>query len=190
MRNFKIALLIFSIAVLCPSQESKRTNASTEEQSVRKFLQTQVENQETRYIAVFRDLNGDGVPEALAYLVGNEWCGSGGCTLFILSKNETSWKIVSRITITRPPVRMLQAVSNGWHDLGVQVGGGGIRQPYEAEIPFNGKKYASNPTAPPAHRASKNAVGEVVIPSLEAAKALFGEWFSAIPSCPIVSMYG
>jgi hypothetical protein len=174
MRNFLIALLIFAVSLICIGQEKKLTEASAE-QSVRKFLQTQTKDKETRYIAVFRDLNDDGVPEALGYLVGNEWCGSGGCTLFVLHKSGVFWNVLSRITITRPPVRILQAVSNGWHDLGVQVSGGGIRRPYEAEIPFNGKKYASNPTVSPARHVRKNAAGEVVISSFETAKPLFGE---------------
>jgi hypothetical protein len=175
--NFKTALLLFIgvSVVIGTGQERAGTGDSNEEQSVRKFLQTMTEDRETRYVAVFRDLNGDGRPEALAYLVGNEWCGSGGCTLFILSKTGKSWNVMSRITITRPPVRVLDAVSNGWHCLGVQVSGGGIRRPYQAEIPFNGKKYASNPTVPPARRATKNAAGEVAIASFETAKPLFGE---------------
>ncbi|HEU4414477.1 MAG TPA: hypothetical protein VFT65_06805 [Candidatus Angelobacter sp.] len=175
MSKLKTVLLItiFSSFAICASRERTTNPSSTDEQSVRKFLQTKAEDQETRYLIVFRDLNGDGVPEALAYLVGNEWCGSGGCNLFILRKSGNSWSVVNSVTITHPPVRVLDSVSNGWHNLAVEVGGGGIRGDYEAELRFNGRRYPFNPTVPPARKAGKGASGQVVIASWADARPLY-----------------
>jgi hypothetical protein len=179
MSKFKrtLALLVCSALIvstcLATAQHKITTKTPPEEESVRKFLQTKAEDKDTRYILVFRDLNGDGIPEAIAYLVGNEWCGSGGCNLFILRKNGNSWKVVTSVTITRPPVRELNGTSNGWHNIGVQVGGGGIIDGYDAELRFNGKSYPRNPTVPPARRANKDATGKVIIPSFANAKPLF-----------------
>ena len=179
MSKFNLALaasLCTALALsscLVGAQRKIETNMSAADESLRAFLQTQADDKETRYIAVFRDLNGDGVPEAIVYLVGNEWCGSGGCNLFILRKNGHSWKTVTSISITNPPVRMLDHTSNGWHNIGVQVRGGGMTHGYEAELRFNGKTYANNPTVPPARRAGKGVTGEVIIPSLQDAKPLF-----------------
>lgn len=39
---------------------------------------------DTRYALARIDLNGDG-SEAIVYLAGGQWCGSGGCTLLVLS---------------------------------------------------------------------------------------------------------
>lgn len=175
MSKLKTALLImiFSSFAICGTPEKTAKPLSTDEQSARKFLQTKAEDQETRYLVVFRDLNGDGVPEALAYLVGNEWCGSGGCNLFILRKSGNSWSVLNSVTITHPPVRVLDSVSHGWHNLAVTVGGGGIRHGYEVELSFNGSRYPGNPTVPPARRAGKNASGQVVIASWADARPLF-----------------
>jgi hypothetical protein len=132
MSKFKLAfvvLLCSAIAVftcVVAAQQKTETKTAPPDESLRRFLQTQADDKETQYIAVLRDLNGDGIPEAIVYLVGNEWCGSGGCNLFILRKDGTSWKVVTSVTITHPPVRELNGTSNGWHNIGVRVGGGGI----------------------------------------------------------------
>ena len=116
----------------------------------------------TRYKAASVNLNGDGVPEVLVYANGPEDCGSGGCDLYVLAKLPTGFRTVTRISITRLPVRVMSSVSNGWHDLGVQVAGGGILHGYEARLRFDGQTYPNNPTVSPAKRLSK-IVGRVVI---------------------------
>lgn len=87
----------------------------------------------------FVDLNGDGVKEAIVYLRGRTWCGTGGCPTLILARRGSSYRFVTKITITWPPIRVLTATSNGWHDIGAWVEGGGIRPGYEAELRFNGQ---------------------------------------------------
>jgi hypothetical protein len=146
---------------------------SSDEESIRKFLQSRDDDKTTQYVAAFRDLNGDGKPEAIVYLIGKSWCGSGGCRLFIFQKNGASWKVVTTMTITNPPIRMLDTASNGWHSLGVWVQGGGIQPGYEAELRFNGKSYPKNPTVPPARRAAKNLGGKVLIDSTANPKPLW-----------------
>jgi hypothetical protein len=157
------------IAFACLASASAQNPVRPEEETLRAFLRTQADDKGTRYVAVFRDLNGDGKPEALVYLVGGEWCGSGGCTLFILQKDGGSWKVVSSVSITYPPVEVLSTLSSGWQDLNVHVGGGGAR-PGVVTLRFNGKSYRKSPPDP---KRGKNASGEVVIDSWEAAKPLF-----------------
>lgn len=147
--------------------------SNSDEESVKKFLQRRDRDKKTQYLAVFHDLNGDGIPEAIVYLIGNEWCGSRGCRVLILQKSSGSWKVVTSMTITNPPIRILAGTSNGWRSLGVWVQGGGIQPGYEAELRFNGKTYPKNPSAPPARRAAKHLAGEVVIRSINNAKPLW-----------------
>lgn len=71
--------------------------------------------------------------------------------------------LLGRITITRPPIRVLASRTNGMPDLGVVVCGGGIIECYEAVLPFDGQRYASNPTVPPAYRPRTPPEGQVVI---------------------------
>jgi hypothetical protein len=167
-----LAALLCSAFVLSPCFAQPKQNAQTlnrDEESIRKLLQSRDHDTTTQYVAAFRDLNGDGKPEAIVYLIGKSWCGSGGCNLFILQKAGASWKIVTRMTVTNPPIRMLNTTSNGWRSLAVWVHGGG----YEAELRFNGKTYPRNPSVPPARRAANNLAGEVLISSSTNPKPLW-----------------
>lgn len=143
---------------------------TSREDSVRRFLQNYAgknnfqDDKETQYSYAFVDLNGDGKKEAIVYLDGRPWCGSGGCTTLILARDGRSWKIVTKLTITQPPIRVLTRTSNGWHGIGLWVRGG-IQESYEAELRFNGKTYPTNPSVPPARPLVGEAAGQVVIPS-------------------------
>jgi len=142
-------------------------------ESLKQFLQTLDHEKTARYIAAFRDLNGDGIPEAIVYLVSNEWCGSGGCNTFVLARGANVWRIVTSITVTRPPIRILTNRVNGWLSISVWVQGGGILQGYEAELRFDGKRYPRSASNPPARRSDRKVAGSVVIPSIAGAVPLW-----------------
>lgn len=126
----------------------------------------------TRYSVALSDLNGDKQSEALVYAMATtggdgqaDLCGSGGCNLYVLSLTATGYRLVTSISLTRPPVRVLPGMTHGWHDLGVRVAGGGITAGYEARLRFDGRRYPANPTVSPATRA-KGKAGETVIGTL------------------------
>lgn len=160
----------------------------TQEASLQGFLQAYLKNpvlgniRSTRYFANFVDLKGDGAREAIVYIMDDEhqwfqhhWCGSGGCTMLVLAPTGSSYEVIARVTITRPPIRVLVTRSHGWHDIGVWVQGGGIQPGYEARLSFNGKTYPSNPSVLPARRLAKHIPGDTVIPltAFEQAKPLY-----------------
>lgn len=101
--------------------------------------------QSLKVSSAFVDLDADGRLDALAYVSGRDLCGSGGCSLYVLRNEGRAYRIITRTTVTRPPIRVLQHRSHGWSDLGVWVAGGGII-PYEAVLRFDGKRYPGNPT--------------------------------------------
>jgi hypothetical protein len=172
-----VVLIVGSSDCLAEAAQSAQGDARTvasEEATLKKYLQTMDNDPETRYAVAFRDLNGDGIDEAVVYLLGGPWCGSGGCNTLILAQERGSWRVVTKITITRPPIRVLESVANGWHDIGVWVQGGGVRQGYEAELRFNGKTYPRNPSVAPAQRAVKASAGETLITAPPQGKALNG----------------
>ena len=111
----------------------------------------------------FFDLNGDGRDEALAYVDGPERCGSGGCSLYVLTRSDGAWRLVTRTTVTWLPIRVLDNSEHGWRSLGVRVGGGGILGAPEIELAFDGAAYPSNPTVAPARPLPGGASGEPVI---------------------------
>ena len=161
-------MLRFSVGVSLLLLIMKTSYADTQvsdKDSLRQYLQTVSSNKTTRYLSAFPDLNSDGLPEAIVYLLGNEWCGSGGCTTLVLSRDGSTWQIVSTITLTSRPIRILQGITNGWHNIGVLVQGGGVQKSYEAELSFDGKSYQKNPSIQPAKSIEENSLGTNVIKS-------------------------
>ncbi|HYI39328.1 MAG TPA: hypothetical protein VE053_03310 [Allosphingosinicella sp.] len=108
------------------------------------------------------DLNNDGVSEVIAYVKGEDACGSGGCNLFVLRTSSGGYEPVSRLTVSWPPIRVLDSKSNGWHDIAVWVQGGGILPGYEARLRFDGKGYPTNPSLVPREK-GEPPKGRIVI---------------------------
>lgn len=86
---------------------------------------------------------------ALVYLVGMNWCGSGGCNLLILRPGATGWEQVGNVARVSNPVRLLTTTSNGLPDIGVTVSGGGGPPAYEAKVSFDGATYPRFPSDTP-----------------------------------------
>jgi hypothetical protein len=94
------------------------------------------------------DLDGDGRAERLAYVAGPLVCGTGGCTLMVFAREAHGWRLVSRMSVTRPPVRLAPRRTNGWRNLVVRVAGGGMPAT-DVELAFDGRSYPANPTTVP-----------------------------------------
>lgn len=144
------------------------------DESLRTFLKTQLKNPDltTRVTSASVDV-GDGAREILAYVSGNGWCGSGGCHLLILMKEGSSYKMIGRVTIVHPPIRLIDTKSHGLPIIGVLVAGGGITPGYESMLSFDGQRYPSNPTMPPAQRNHGVPVGRVAISNEDTGESLF-----------------
>lgn len=127
----------------------------------------------TQYSVAFVDLNRDGKQEAIVYLSGRGWCGTGGCRALILTPYGTSYKVLTQTTITGLPIRVLNSETNGWHDLSVVVSGGGVEPGYEAILAFDGKSYPSNPSVLPARRAKSVLPGRIAIGVKARSKRLY-----------------
>lgn len=91
------------------------------------------------------DLNGDGRPEIVVYVVGLPVCGTGGCNLLVFTPTDAGYRLVSDIGITRPPIRASSTVSAGWRHLVVHIAGGGVASA-EVELLSDGRSYPENPT--------------------------------------------
>jgi hypothetical protein len=138
------------------------------EASLKSFLQAYLSGDRdtaTRYHWAFFDLNGDGKDEAVVYLVGPTWCGTGGCHTLVLRQQGASFQVVTKTSVTRLPIRVLETKSHGWRDLSVGVSGVGIPPGYGAALSFDGKSYPTNPSVAPARRLESNAKGKILIDS-------------------------
>jgi uncharacterized protein len=121
---------------------------------------------ETRYFDASVDLNGDGRPEFVVYIVGPMVCGSGGCPLVVFTPSRTGYRQVAAISVSQPPIRVSKRSSHRWRNLIVGVSGGGAKAGH-VELAYNGKKYPSNPTVPPAKRINGAVSGTVLIPKFD-----------------------
>jgi hypothetical protein len=114
----------------------------------------------TPYTKEYVDLNGDDVPEAIVYLVGPHWCGSGGCTLLILKQESSKWQVMSKIPTVNTPIQTLASKGQQWQDLAVIQVGGGELTPKTVLINFKAGKYAKRGTV----SLESLQQGKVVIP--------------------------
>jgi hypothetical protein len=157
-----IFLCIFGVAG--GAAQGQRQFSAGQNERLRQFLRGYVgpageEARTTRYTAAFVDLRGDGSNEVIVYVSGPRWCGTGGCTMLILAPAGSSYRVVTKTTVTRLPIRVLDTKLNGWHDISV-VGGKPL---YEAELSFDGTTYPTNPSVAPASRVGGTAKGRTVI---------------------------
>lgn len=109
------------------------------------LLRQQAEAGEVRYAAADVDLNGDGQPEVVAYLMGPNICGSGGCSAVVLVRESGGWRVLTAMDVTQLPIRVLPSRSHGWRDLAVGVSGGGARAG-AVRVRYDGERYGDNPT--------------------------------------------
>lgn len=93
-----------------------------------------------KFIFFEYDLNGDQSKEILVGLTGPYFCGSGGCTQYILN---TKGEVLSKFTVSDYPVVIAPEKTNGWSDLYILSGGD-----YRV-VKFDGKTYPSNPSVLP-----------------------------------------
>jgi hypothetical protein len=102
---------------------------------------------ELRYFDASIDLDGDGKKGILVYVVGPMACGSGGCNLLVFTPQGAGYRLVSNLSVTRPPIRASSNRTSGWRDLIVHIGGGGAKS-RDVALAFDGRSYPTNPTVP------------------------------------------
>ena len=91
------------------------------------------------------DLDADGKEDILALMNGKSgYCGSGGCTLFLLKGSEKGFTSLGSIKVVNAPIYLGSTVNNGFRDLIVTVRGGGAT-PGLATLCYDGKSYPPAP---------------------------------------------
>jgi membrane-bound inhibitor of C-type lysozyme len=116
-----------------------------------------------RYLDASFDLNGDGRPEVIVHVVGTTACGTGGCATLVFTPRGNGYRLVAAILVSRPPIRVARASTNGWRNLVVHSGGGGVNSG-DMELAFDGKRYPANPSvAGPRVQPFSGADAQVVI---------------------------
>ncbi len=166
MRFLTVILFLCAIAAMAHSQEPPglrdaiaRHHELQDEESRRltgaHIPKAGPDSYEFNYALV--DLDGDHNRDAIVLFKGNEYCGSGGCTLEIYRGVNQGFDFLSGSTLGREPIRILPDRHFGWRTFTVFVRGGGAKK-CDALMRFDGRKYPSNPSmsrcATPAQLAS------------------------------------
>ena len=73
------------------------------------------------------DLNGDGEPEALVYVVSRRGCDLTGCPLLVMRKRNSGYDLVSSVSHTDMPVFVSTNRTTGWNDLIIENEAGDYR---------------------------------------------------------------
>ena len=167
------ALAILSLGVVSPGQEALNADHKAD---VRAFLAQYLKNDtgaEASVAIATVPLAGANHQETIAYITGQDWCGTGGCNLIIVEQRGTHMRVIGEVSIVRPPIRVLSTSSFGHPDLGVLVVGGGILRAYEAKLRFDGRRYPGNPTVRPAVKTSSPSPGRSLISADDRGLPLF-----------------
>lgn len=92
------------------------------------------------------DLNGDSLNEYIIYLEGPYFCGSGGCSFYLLNND---FKVNTYFTVTDPPIFRSSNKTNGWNDLilyGDFNENGGVKNFIHLRYDNAKKQYPQNPS--------------------------------------------
>lgn len=96
-----------------------------------------------QYTVARADLDSDGRPDFLVYMgASRDYCGSGGCTLFVLRATAGAPESLGSVAVVNPPIYLRTAKHNGYRELLVRVAGGGA-EPGFAVLRFDGKAWRS-----------------------------------------------
>jgi len=97
------------------------------------------------YRHAFVDLDADGTRDLLLWLDDPAWCADLGCTLLVFHGQGAGFRLVTQAGMVRPPIAVSSQSHAGWHDLLVEVGGGGS-VPGTVALQHDGTGYPDDPT--------------------------------------------
>jgi hypothetical protein len=167
-------LIAFALAVLAliPVSISNARETPSDTQAIAAAMQAiDPEIAPDQYESAAVDLDGDGGKDALVLMNGKSgYCGSGGCTLFVLRANGTSFTEIGKIPVVRQPIYLRESSHHGLRDILVAGGGGGA-SPGFAALAFDGTSY---PTSPGGASSSVEATDTIAFSPPDAAVAAEG----------------
>lgn len=138
------AIMVAGMATASPEKNSALQSA------VKAFLSSKgatVNNANGAYGYNLVDLNGDGVEDALVYLVSTSFCNEDKCTLLVATGEAgDKFKVHSMIKGLSTPVLISATNTKGWADIVTQLFDE-IGTATSVKLAFDGSKYPDSPTA-------------------------------------------
>ncbi|KGE12815.1 hypothetical protein [Sphingobacterium deserti] len=169
-RNYSHFLTVLLLCCGCAGQSKQEQNASTVQEDSLQAVATPVEADSTaKHIGTFLtkelqadlpamttedrrfsfyavDLNGDGNTEYLVKPESRYFCGTGGCTFFLLDSN---YSLHTKFTVTTPPIYVVAHKTNSWHDLALEADrdeSGKVKNYIYLSYQQDGRRYPGNPS--------------------------------------------
>lgn len=92
------------------------------------------------------DLDSDGRRDAIVLFRTpyGFWCGTHGCTMFVMKAHNEHFSMVSAIQTVRPPVHVSEMETNGWKNIILRVSGRSTKAK-DVAMKFDGKSYPQYP---------------------------------------------
>jgi len=153
-----------------PTEDAPAQASGERTKALEDALRTNFDPQlgEVRYLLGWADLNDDASDEAIVHVVGPMVCGTGGCDTLVLQAQDDTYRVISALATTEPPIHLGSESHNGWQDLLVTRRGDDTARE-EVVVRFDGDAYVESD-------ASASAEGQQLIApfeSMEDATPLF-----------------
>ena len=136
VRVASLAFVITACAGAVPSIGEIERPAETNADSIISVLRNLNNGTVPSHKIGWFDLDADKKKEAIVLMTGADWCGTGGCTLFILKQRASSWDVISKTPTSRTPISVLETTTNGWRDLSIVTQGGGNNVAVRTRLKF------------------------------------------------------
>jgi hypothetical protein len=138
MNRFLILILtIFPFSVTGFARNFPRIRTRQSDSSLNAFLRRAIIRElgnecsgELKFVSRQADLDGDGRLEILAWVPTDGCGGTSGYPLLIFRRGARGLRLVSDIDQLWTPLIVLRSSRNGWRDIVMQEGGGGVRMHY------------------------------------------------------------
>lgn len=146
--TLSLALLLFALPAVADSSAADTALLLLREAVTQYAAPFDVDWSPANMRVAWADLDADGVEDALVYLDGAAWCGSGGCTLLVFQAVDSTdvaelgaYTPVAEISLMHGPVTLSPQRTHGWRDLLVQGESGGWQR-----MAFDGETYPFSPS--------------------------------------------
>jgi hypothetical protein len=173
-KSIAVALLMITVQATAIPQGRPASAISRPSEALKAFVRNYFKDSSpdmaTR-IKVATVTSANGKAQDIVYISGGGWCGTGGCRLLILERAGSTFKLLGSVSIVKLPIRVLNSSSNGHPDIGVTARNYYVTD-YEAVFSFDGEKYPSNPTVPPARKATA-VQGKVIMADTKGSVPLY-----------------
>lgn len=85
---------------------------------------------DTRYYYNYYDLNNDGKDEIITAVISEELTSRGGDPVLFLKEEDEGFFVLEEFEQVHTPIAISEAQTNGWHDIILNVYGGGMEEGY------------------------------------------------------------